>query len=111
MGGAGGRRERVTVEQDVGTSRDAGGQRQENWQPYIHRWARRVPQGSREFIRLSHQRSDISYLLVLRRDSKSRAITRTMRVRQGNAVYHIVGVDPDVSGERREVALQCVEAT
>jgi SPP1 family predicted phage head-tail adaptor len=101
----------VVIETDVGTSRDAGGQRVEDWQPFARRWARKVPQSSREFYRLSHQRSDVSYVLLLRKDSKLDGLTKKMRVRKGSQILNIVGIDPDVRGERREIALQCIEAT
>lgn len=113
MSGAGAKRDRVVIEVDVstGADRDEGGQRVPDWQPFTRRWVRKVPQSSREFFRLSHQRTDISYVLVMRRDSKALEITQQMRARQGSTIYNIVGIDPDVGGKRREIALQCIEET
>lgn len=97
---AGQKRKRVTIQQDIGTTRDGSGQPIENWQIYALRWASIKPLSGRELFTSQQRWPEVDTDISLRNDRKNDAITPKMRVQHNGRLYNILGVlDPEKPGD------------
>ena len=76
---------------------------------YIKRWAYVVPQSGREFMAAQAVHTQLSLIIRVRSDSKTRAITTDMVVELGNKTLNIGSIF-DEQEARKEVVIYCIEA-
>lgn len=108
---SGGLRQRLVIEQDVGTNDDALGGRQENWQEVLSVRARAAYKSGKEFERAKQTTADLTTLFLIRYDA--RIDTRklhAMRLRSldDNSIYRIHHAD-DPTHRRREIHIHASE--
>lgn len=109
---SGGLRQRLVIEQDVGTSTDALGGRTEHWQPVLTVRARATYKSGREFERARQLVAEVSSLFVLRYDARLAPLSalQSMRVRSldDDTVHRILFAD-DPDRRRRQIHIYANE--
>ena len=80
---AGDLRHRFTVQRDAGTTQDSKGQPVPSWTLQAKRWGSLEALGGREGEAIRQRFAEADYVIRLRHDSATAAITPRMRVIQG----------------------------
>ena len=109
---AGGLRQRLVIEQDVGTTTDAIGGRTPSWQEVLEVRARAAFKGGREFERASQYSADLDTLFIVRYDKRldTKALhAMRMRSLDDGSVYRIIYAD-DPDHKRRSIHIHTSES-
>ena len=109
---AGGLRQRMVIEKDVGTTTNAIGGRDRDWQEVLQVRVRAAYKGGREFERASQITADLSTLFVIRFDSRLNTNElHGMRLRSldDSSIYRILYAD-DPDHRRRSIQIHANES-
>lgn len=92
---------RVTIQKRSIVS-TVNGYPQETWTDLMIRPARKITTGGREFYAAQRLNAETTAVFVLR---FTRAITRDMRIKDGNQIFEIIAPPNDVDGRRVELQI------
>ena len=85
-------RNRITVQQDTGTTRDAVGGTAANWTTYAQRWSEVDPLGGSEGFRAEQFEAEVDHVFTMRWDTTTKAITPNMRISYDSRLFDIQAV-------------------
>lgn len=105
---AGSRNMKIRVEKLVQGDDDASGQPVEAWELFCPRWAEVVATGGSERYKGRQIQANMSHVVTVISDSKTRLITPGMRIIWRSRPLNIVVVQP-LDGVIREIQILCTE--
>jgi SPP1 family predicted phage head-tail adaptor len=104
---------RVTIERPVYTQ-DAANEQIATWTPYASRYANCRAMTSREVVQSEQVQGSVGWIVEMRYDTKTIAITSGMRMKLnsfGNRVVYCDGPSMPVDGGKRTVRCRAMEQT
>lgn len=96
-------RQKATIQQDTGNTRNSAGEHVANWTTFATCRAQKVHQTSREFFAAQKVNAEMTDLFIIRYRS---GVDAKMRLVFDEKTYDIIGA-PDPDGRRRELHVLC----